>query len=294
MAIFTPTAYWASTAAPSTGPFSPTDLNNVRSWVNIPDGYWNFGQGGSTLFNIQDQNGTQSLSWTINSTPNPQTTSLIKLNQTTNPTILNFVRADGEYIQSSNGTFANNSNHYVVQLINIIGATQGNASIFTYESTTGGDYEVEEGGSGSNVRWNGRYRLNGPSSQQFQNWFSANSTTRKYLNQFNVYAYIFNKTGSLISGRVNGNPLLNSLTYTGQMGSTGRILYAVNGLLNRKVGMQLAESIVVSDIPGTGGTNIDNIEKLEGYLAWKYYNPSLTNNLVNLLPSNHPYKNQAP
>lgn len=297
MAIFTPTAYWASTTTQSTpAPFSPSDLNNVRSWVNFPDGYWNFGGGGSTLFTIQDQNGTQTVSWTINSSPNPQTTSLIKLNQTTNPTICNFVQSNAEYIRSSQVTFASNGNHYIVQLVNIIGATQQNASIVTYQSTTGRDYEVEESSTGSSVRWNGRYRLNSVTGfgTTFQNWFSSNSTTRKYQNQFNIYSYIFDRNFGLISGRVNGNQLLNNLSYTDAMGDSGRMIYAANGLLNRRVSMQLAESIAVGDLPGTGGSNIDNVEKLEGYLAWKYYNPSLTNNLVNLLPSNHPYKNQAP
>ena len=38
---------------------------------------------------------------------------------------------------------------------------------------------------------------------------------------------------------------------------------------------------------GTGGTDISEIEKAEGYLAWKW-------GLVSNLPSGHPYKNSRP
>jgi hypothetical protein len=40
-------------------------------------------------------------------------------------------------------------------------------------------------------------------------------------------------------------------------------------------------------VPGTGGTNISNFEKAEGYLAWKW-------GLTSLLPSSHPYKTVKP
>jgi len=50
---------------------------------------------------------------------------------------------------------------------------------------------------------------------------------------------------------------------------------------------KLAEFFAVADIPGTGGTDMSNIEKAEGYLAHKW---GLTNNLDN----NHPYKTLIP
>jgi hypothetical protein len=50
---------------------------------------------------------------------------------------------------------------------------------------------------------------------------------------------------------------------------------------------RLAEFIAYATIPGTGGTDLTQLEKAEGYLAWKW-------GLVNKLPSNHPYKNSPP
>ena len=50
---------------------------------------------------------------------------------------------------------------------------------------------------------------------------------------------------------------------------------------------QLAEFIAVADLPGTGGTDMSEIEKAEGYLAHKW---GLTGSLLNT----HPYKNSAP
>jgi len=50
---------------------------------------------------------------------------------------------------------------------------------------------------------------------------------------------------------------------------------------------QMAEFFTVADVPGTGGTDITDFEKAEGYLAWKW-------GLEGNLPSDHPYKNSAP
>jgi hypothetical protein len=50
---------------------------------------------------------------------------------------------------------------------------------------------------------------------------------------------------------------------------------------------QMAEFFTVASVPGTGGTDISDVEKAEGYLAHKW---GLTGNL----PVSHPYKNTAP
>ena len=50
---------------------------------------------------------------------------------------------------------------------------------------------------------------------------------------------------------------------------------------------RLAEFFSIADIPGTSGTDLSDLEKGEGYLAWKW-------GLESLLPVSHPYKNSAP
>jgi hypothetical protein len=49
----------------------------------------------------------------------------------------------------------------------------------------------------------------------------------------------------------------------------------------------MAEYFHVAGVPGSGGTNIDDVIKAEGYLAHKW-------GLTSSLPSDHTYKNSAP
>ena len=42
-----------------------------------------------------------------------------------------------------------------------------------------------------------------------------------------------------------------------------------------------------ADLPGTGGTDITDVEKAEGYLAHKW-------GVTSLLPADHPYKSSSP
>lgn len=50
---------------------------------------------------------------------------------------------------------------------------------------------------------------------------------------------------------------------------------------------RMAEYFHVAGIPGTGGTDITDVQKAEGYLAHKW-------GLEGNLPSGHPYKSSAP
>jgi hypothetical protein len=50
---------------------------------------------------------------------------------------------------------------------------------------------------------------------------------------------------------------------------------------------RMAEFFTVADVPGTGGTDITDFEKAEGYLAHKW-------GLTSSLPVSHPYKSVAP
>jgi hypothetical protein len=49
----------------------------------------------------------------------------------------------------------------------------------------------------------------------------------------------------------------------------------------------MAEYFHVAGVPGTGGTDITDVEKAEGYIAHKW-------GLEGNLPVSHPYKSSAP
>ena len=66
------------------------------------------------------------------------------------------------------------------------------------------------------------------------------------------------------------------------------LFYFIIFISARNVNSQtVLPSFSVKDIPGTGGTDISDVEKAEGYLAHKW---GLTANL----PVTHPYKSSAP
>ena len=56
---------------------------------------------------------------------------------------------------------------------------------------------------------------------------------------------------------------------------------------NERINGRMAEFFMVANIPGTGGTDISEFEKAEGYLAHKW-------GLTSSLPVSHPYKSSAP
>ena len=55
----------------------------------------------------------------------------------------------------------------------------------------------------------------------------------------------------------------------------------------QKTNGRMAEYFHVAGVPGSGGTNIDDVKKAEGYLAHKW-------GLEGNLPADHPYKSSAP
>ena len=97
----------------------------------------------------------------------------------------------------------------------------------------------------------------------------------------------FNKAGNQIGARINGanaftpvNDYDNSLT-------PNLDLRIMRNRTSVRMDGKMAEFFSVADVPGTSGTDMTTFEQAEGYLAHKW---GLTSNL----PSDHPFKNNAP
>jgi hypothetical protein len=56
---------------------------------------------------------------------------------------------------------------------------------------------------------------------------------------------------------------------------------------NERMTGRLAEFLTFAGLPGTGGTDVSHVERIEGYLAHKWAQ-------TGSLPSDHPYKSSAP
>ena len=106
-------------------------------------------------------------------------------------------------------------------------------------------------------------------------------------NTWVIICAIFNKSGNQIAVRVNGDNAFTPVNDYDNSLQTNMDLRIFRNRSNERMQGQMAEFFTVADIPGTGGTDISDVEKAEGYLAHKW---GLTGNL----PVSHPYKSSAP
>ena len=106
-------------------------------------------------------------------------------------------------------------------------------------------------------------------------------------NTWVIIGAIFNKTGNQIAVRVDGDNAFTPVNDYDNSLQTNMDLRIFRNRSNERMQGQMAEFFTVADVPGTGGTDITDFEKAEGYLAHKW---ALTGNL----PVSHPYKSSAP
>lgn len=282
MALFTPTAYWGGEAGPPPA-FDPTDLG-VWSWLSMNEGSIS---SNSSITSITDL-GSGGTGWNIGggtgtSYAQRSTTSAITYNGG-NAVIAKF---DGtaDYWRSNNfATITDSSgNSYIVMLCYVYNPDQQNDSIISIGGSR--DFQIS---SNNGSTWSGQFDMDGLSSTNVLSWYSDNGTTRNYTFQWNIFAFVFNKTGNQIYGRINGYSLSNTASHGGPAMTSGYVRLPTNRQGTRRLQMDMAELMIVRGLPGTStNTSIENLQKLEGWIAWAY-------GIEGRLPSTHPYKNAAP
>jgi len=106
-------------------------------------------------------------------------------------------------------------------------------------------------------------------------------------NTWVIVCAIFNKTGNQIAVRVNGTNAFTPVNDYDNALNTNMDLRIFRNRASQRMGGRMAEFFTVADVPGTGGTDITDVIKAEGYLAHKW-------GLEGNLPSGHAYKSSAP
>jgi len=107
------------------------------------------------------------------------------------------------------------------------------------------------------------------------------------LDAFHIVGTIFNSTGNQISTRVDGADAFTPVNDYDRGINQKQDVRIMRNRANERLDGRVAEFFVVGALPGTGGTDITEFQKAEGYLAHKW---GLTGNL----PSDHPFKNISP
>jgi hypothetical protein len=216
-----------------------------------------------------------------------------------NPTVitnglnsLNVFDFDGsnEYLQSTlYRPQVSSGNHWAVGVF-LADFVDGDKDSFWSYETDGSpkrDYAISSGGGGSNT-WPGELDLDGLSSNRISTTIGNLQTWNLQsvsMDNWVIVSCWFNKTGNQIGNRLNGSNAFTPVNDYDNSLQTNQELRLMRNRSSQELDGRLAEFIAYATI--TGGTDLTQLEKAEGYLAWKW-------GLVNKLPSNHPYKNSPP
>jgi hypothetical protein len=266
---------------PIANEWEPTDAN-VVAWIDASDAS-SYTRSGTSLQSVTDKAGTYTM--TIGGTP---------LTNSTTQNGLNVFDFDGnnEYLQSTSYSAQTDGsgNHWAIGVFRYESTNNNKNSTWSYETnaTPKRDYAISSGAS--NNTWPGELDLDGLSSGRISSTIGNKQTwTLKSLtiNQYHIVSCWFNKTGNQIGVRVDGSNAFTPVNDYDNSIQTNQELRLMRNRASVELDGKLAEFFAVADIPGTGGTDLTDLEKAEGYLAWKW-------GLVSSLPSGHPYKNSAP
>lgn len=272
---------FAAGRRPATALWSPSTNIMPVIWVDASDSD-NYTTSGTTLLTVTDKTGTYTLN--VSQTPTVVSNALNGLS------VFDF-SGSNEYIQSTTyeQQVDGNGNHWAIGLF-LADTTDGTKdSFWSYETNQSPkrDYAVSSGAN--NNTWPGELDLDALSSNRIsttignkQVWDSSIS-----MDNWHIVVAIFNKTGNQIAQRVDG---VNKFTPVNDYDNSLSLNQEARLMRNRasqELDGQLAEFFAVADIPGTGGTDISDVEKAEGYLAHKW-------GVTSLLPISHPYKTSAP
>ncbi len=251
--------------------WSPSLSISPDSWLDASDGSNYNVNGSQEVTSITDKSG--STTFTIDGSPVVVSGNLNSLNT---------FEFDGNesLISANNVSWSSNGNHWAIGVFQWITVTGSKDSFFSADGTR--TYAVSSAAVGS---WPGEIDYDGSnsiSSGSAKNDF----TTSISANTWVIVSIVFNKSGNQIFGRLNGTTRTDIDPYSNSMDAVTD-LRLMRQRSNKKLNGRMAEFFHVADIPGTGGTDISDVEKAEGYLAHKW-------GLEGNLPLSHPYKSSAP
>ncbi len=251
--------------------WDPSEDITTAYWLDASDTS-NYTLSGSTLNTVTDKAGNFTV--TIDGTPTRVSANLNSLN------VWDF---DGsESLITGSGPYSSSGNHWAIGVFQYHATDSTKDSFFSADGSR--TYAISS--SESNNTWSGEIDYDG--SNSIVTGVAKNDfTTSISINTWVIVSAVFNKTGNQIFGRINGTTATSTDAYNLSMDTTATDLRMMRNRAGVKLDGRMAEYFHVADVPGTGGTDITDVQKAEGYLAHKW---GLTGNL----PVSHPYKSSAP
>jgi len=265
------------------GNWDPSDSVTTSFHIDAADTS-SYSLSGSNVSSITDKAGNFSI--TVNGTPTRVSSALNSLN------VWDFSGSSEDFTTSDEQNVTDGSgNHWAIGvfLADTVDDTQDSFYSFENNTVSSGskrDYAVSAGNSSA---FNGELDLDGLSSNRISSTIGNLEAfdSAVSLDAFHIVGTIFNKTGNQISTRVDGSNAFTPVNDYDNAINQNQDIRVMRNRANERLDGRLAEFFVVGALPGTGGTDITEFEKAEGYLAHKW---GLTANL----PSDHPFKNVSP
>ena len=264
------------------GNWDPTDSITTSFHVDASDTS-SYSLSGSNLSSVTDKAGNFTIS--VDGTPTRVSSALNSL------PVWDFNGSESLITSDEQNVTDGSGNHWAIGVFLADNIDDNQDSFYSFENNTVSasnkrDYAV----SASNASaFDGELDLDSLSSSRISSTIGNAQAfdSGVSLDAFHIVGTILNKTGNQISVRVDGaNAFTPVNDYDNKM-SQKQDVRLLRNRANEKMDGRLAEFFVVGALPGTGGTDITEFQKAEGYLAHKW---GLTGNL----PSDHPFKNVSP
>ena len=264
------------------GNWDPTDSITTSFHVDASDTS-SYSLSGSNLSSVTDKAGNFTIS--VDGTPTRVSSALNSL------PVWDFNGSESLITSDEQNVTDGSGNHWAIGVFLADNIDDNQDSFYSFENNTVSasnkrDYAV----SASNASaFDGELDLDSLSSSRISSTIgnAQNFDSGVSLDAFHIVGTIFNKTGNQISTRVDGANAFTPVNDYDNKISQNQDVRIMRNRANEKMDGRLAEFFVVGALPGTGGTDITEFQKAEGYLAHKW---GLTGNL----PSDHPFKNVSP
>ena len=269
----------------STVDWTPTDLDidanaTTAAWFDASD-TGSYTLSGSNVTAVTDKKGNATV--TVNGTPNVSNTLDSK-------NVWTFAAGSNEDFTTDEFAQVDaDGNHWAIGLMQWNSRNDAQDSFWSTENNTVGsgkrDYAISAGAS----NFDGELDLDGLVSNRISTTIGNKQDFDSGIaqNTWVIICAIFNKTGNQIAVRVNGTDKFTPVNDYDNSLNTNMDLRFFRNRANERMSGQMAEFLTFAGLPGTGGTDVSHVERIEGYLAHKWAQ-------TGSLPSDHPYKSSAP
>ena len=262
----------------SSAPWNPSTDITAAIWFDASD-TGSYTLSGSNVTAVTDKKGNATV--TVNGTPNVSITLDSKNT---------FTFVPDEDFTTDEVAQASNGNHWAIGVMQWNTRNDSQDSFWSTENNSGSiatkrDYAISAGASNFDGELDLDGLVTGRISSTIGNKQDFDSGVAQ--NTWIIMVVIFNKTGNQIALRVDGTDAFTPVNDYDNSLDTNMDLRIFRNRANERMGGRMAEFFSVASIPGTGGTDITDVQKAEGYLAHKW-------GLQGNLPVSHPYKSSAP